>query len=312
MSSPFPIPGLTSSPFPFPLPQLSAGQAQAPNQPFGQVPLPQQSSLSALTQPSPQAAGTGIFAPSPLTQFLSSAGASLNHAGVGASTSGTGLTPALLASTLPGVNLPLGGFAQGPSPGFMGITPNTSALLAAVGVGPGASGAKGIPTVGGKVEAGAIRPDGQVGLAEVVQALGEVEGLLLRAESLRGEIKQVEGRVFGQSLVGDEERLLSLHSEYAQTLQTIHTFSQTHLFGSLPLLQNTATPTAQADQAAQPQASQVQATTPDPTMAELAQWAEQRAALEFARREALSAGGKAVVDILRGTSRAAGTGAGTR
>ncbi|OCF34709.1 hypothetical protein I316_03752 [Kwoniella heveanensis BCC8398] len=374
MSSPFPIPNLGSSPFPFSLPQIAQ-------------PSPQ-------TQPLAGGTGTGtgstpapFFAPSPLSQLISS---SISSLPVGLGSTSSGFTPSIAASLQQnplgsnssingnGIGVVTGtGTGTGVSPAFQGITPNTSALLAAVGVTPSQVGSialgpnhsnisfnlnaipsaqaqihnqnqdqsqsqsqSGAQTTGGAAGYGGGKKQ-EIGLEQMIRSMTDTETLLARAEVVLGEIKEVEGRVFEGTKEGDSERLLD-----GQLIQTALLLSQSSLFGALPVLpmdgsSTTSTsdlnanatvaplgttssdPATQAeieminptsggitaDQSAAPAPAAVAATASTGsgsgvTMADLINWAEQRAALEFGRREALKAGAKAVVDILKASASA--------
>ncbi|OCF42409.1 hypothetical protein I317_03784 [Kwoniella heveanensis CBS 569] len=381
MSSPFPIPNLGSSPFPFSLPQIAQ-------------PSPQ-------TQPLAGGTGTGtgstpapFFAPSPLSQLISS---SISSLPVGLGSTSSGFTPSIAASLQQnplGSNSSINGngigvvtgtaTGTGVSPAFQGITPNTSALLAAVGVTPSQVGSialgpnhsninfnlnaipsaqaqihnqnqdqsqsqsqSGAQTTGGAAGYGGGKKQ-EIGLEQMIRSMSDTETLLARAEVVLGEIKEVEGRVFEGTKEGDGERLLdlALHTEYGQLIQTALLLSQSSLFGALPVLpmdgssttstsdlnaNATVAPlgTTSSDPATQAEIEMInptsggitadQSTAPAPaavaatastgsgsgvTMADLINWAEQRAALEFGRREALKAGAKAVVDILKASASA--------
>ncbi|WVQ94705.1 hypothetical protein IAU59_001785 [Kwoniella sp. CBS 9459] len=379
MSSPFPIPNLGSSPFLFPLPQIAQLSPQAHVQAQAQV---------QGTGNTPAAAP--IFAPSPLSQLISSAipnlpvGTTNNITAPTATV--TGFTPSAASALLQ--QNPLGSGVSA-SPAFQGVTPNTSALLAAVGVTPGqiqltqtqhnlisnnphsqaqeqgqgqgqaqqlshnlsqaqyqhlrgghtGSGGGGSGGAGAGAGAGAAGQKQEIGLQQVIRSMGDTENLLARAEVVLAEIKEIEGRVFDASRRkdGDSERLL-----YGQIIQTVLLLSQSSLFGALPVLfgapsASTTTasiPTKDSNDAMQnqPQISQNRVSmstgTPTagaqpvivptaepqislPTITDLIDWAEKRAALEFGRREALKAGSKAVVDILKASANASASGTGS-
>ncbi|WVO14759.1 hypothetical protein L204_102397 [Cryptococcus depauperatus] len=130
---------------------------------------------------------------------------------------------------------------------------------------------------------------GPLGHGEVVQIsegdklareLDAADSILVRMEELVGEIKRLESQVFNkESEIG---KLEGLHLEYTQLLLSLLSSSQNNLSAALPVLKITQGETA-------------------PSIEELTKWAGDRAALEFSRREALRAGGRAVLDILRGS-----------
>ncbi|WVN87234.1 uncharacterized protein L203_102411 [Cryptococcus depauperatus CBS 7841] len=130
---------------------------------------------------------------------------------------------------------------------------------------------------------------GPLGHDEVVQIgegdklareLDAADSILVRMEELVGEIRRLESQVFNkESEIG---KLEGLHLEYTQLLLSLLSSSQNNLSAALPVLKTTQGETA-------------------PSIEELTKWAGDRAALEFSRREALRAGGRAVLDILRGS-----------
>ncbi|WVW79887.1 hypothetical protein I302_101857 [Kwoniella bestiolae CBS 10118] len=273
MSSPFPMP--IASPFPL----LNPTQTQQ----TGQSPIP----LLPTPGGQPQAP---IFAPSPLSQLISST--IINNTTNGSTSiavqqnntsagMGTGLTPA------PNNNV------NGTTPNFnMGITPNTSALLASVGL-----------SVGGNTgNANGTTQHGQTGTsrAGLLAGLDEMESMLTRIEGILEEITEIEGRVFEGMKKGDEQRLIALHTEYSQTLQNILSISSTNLTSSLPIIPAsyfTPPPSMPTDgTAVQPNSQN------NLTISDLAKWSEDKASMEFSKRENLRAGGKAVLDILRASA----------
>nr|ODN90296.1 hypothetical protein L204_05900 [Cryptococcus depauperatus CBS 7855] len=139
---------------------------------------------------------------------------------------------------------------------------------------------------------------GPLGHGEVVQIsegdklareLDAADSILVRMEELVGEIKRLESQVFNkESEIGKLEGLhLECRSEHMfqnppWLLLSLLSSSQNNLSAALPVLKITQGETA-------------------PSIEELTKWAGDRAALEFSRREALRAGGRAVLDILRGS-----------
>ncbi|WVQ77419.1 hypothetical protein IAR50_007105 [Cryptococcus sp. DSM 104548] len=206
-----------------------------------------------LTHPSP------AFAPSPLSQYVANALASSSLA--------PGATPN--ASLAP----------IGVSPNFgLGFTPPSLNSV------PGSIPALTFSNHGAQAPGIGGGPAGQVlgDRAQMLQGLVNAEGLLSRMEELLKEIEKVERGVFADG--EGVNNLEALHIEYTQLLVALLGSSQSHLFGSLPLLSNSP------GKETEPQA---------PTVQELTQWAEERAALEFSRKDALRAGGRAVLDVLK-------------
>lgn len=121
----------------------------------------------------------------------------------------------------------------------------------------------------------------------LLRSLEQADGVLGRMEELLKEIDNVEKGVFGDGEgIG---RLEGLYLEYTQLLLGLLGSSQSQLFGALPIL---------------PANEQLE--KKEPTAQDLAAWAEERASLEFSRKEALRAGGKAVLDVLRASAAAGG------
>ncbi|WWD08770.1 hypothetical protein V865_006883 [Kwoniella europaea PYCC6329] len=248
MSSPFPIPNVASSPFPIPIYQ---GQGQSP--------------ASLLHNPTVQAPSSGpIFAPSPLSQLISSTINSSN--GIAPP---TGLTPGAIGMNN-GISITTPNFSMN-----MGITPNTSALLASVGMGNTSS-----TQVQGQAQGNGFSKE------SLMMGLNELDNILSRIQDVQEEIKDIENRVFEGKRKGDEDRLIALHTEYNQSLQTLLSISSTNLTSSLPIIPS-SDPGDQTNL----------------TITALAKWSEEKAGLEFSKRENLRAGGKAVVDILRASGR---------
>ncbi|OCF78182.1 hypothetical protein I204_00119 [Kwoniella mangroviensis CBS 8886] len=252
MSSPFPIPNVASSPFPIP---MHLGQGQSPA-----TLLPHSTVLAPSSGP--------IFAPSPLSQLISS---TMNNSnGIAPS---TGLTPGAIGMNN-GISSTTPNFSMN-----MGITPNTSALLASVGMGN---------TNSTQVQ-GQGQGQGQGnGLSKesLIMSLNELDNILSRIQDVQEEIKDIENRVFEGKRKGDEDRLISLHTEYNQSLQTLLSISSTNFTSSLPIIPS-SDPGNQSNL----------------TISDLAKWSEEKAGLEFSKRENLRAGSKAVVDILRASGR---------
>ncbi|WWC59859.1 uncharacterized protein I303_102421 [Kwoniella dejecticola CBS 10117] len=337
MSSPFPIPGISSSPFPFPsLPQMTQPQTQAAqNGGNTSSPAPFASGLTPLN-PGP------IFAPSPLSQLISStinpsANANSNVAGQSSNSisnfTSTGLTPGIFNQTTPNFFPTSTSNSNPPAANTNGITPNTSALLASVGVtlpglhsnananahtntnstlNPVLAGLNGVNGVNG----------GNGGNKEsLVLGLNELENTLSKLEELLGEMREIESRVFEGAKVGDEEKLIALHTEYNQSLQNIISLSQSTLVASLPLITSAPAPRPFTDNtlgvagenpspnpnpnpSSQPTLNDTPTNSSNLTIADLSKWSEERAALEFTRRENTKVAAKSVVDILKGNSNA--------
>ncbi|KAK8861233.1 hypothetical protein IAR55_002052 [Kwoniella newhampshirensis] len=292
MSSPFPS-HPTSSPFTFP-------HLAHPS------PLPQGQGQGQPVQTGP------IFAPSPLSQLISSSiipsfatpsasGALGTGTGVGISPSGSypfagaGITPNTSAILTAAANASLG----------IGLPPTGTAGVG-VGVGAGASDVTGLGMRSGQ--------GGDGGL--LIGGMADAEVMLSRLEGVLAELKLLEGRVFTGAQEGDGARIQGLHAEYTQVLISLITLSQTHLFGALPALPSSPThadphphaniavdPSSDVNGGLQNEAVPNPSSAPTaPTFAELTRWAEDRASLEFTRREALKAGSKAVLDVLRASS----------
>ncbi|ODN87117.1 hypothetical protein L198_07119 [Cryptococcus wingfieldii CBS 7118] len=209
-----------------------------------------------LTHPSP------AFAPSPLSQYVANA--------LAASSLAPGTTP-------------------NPSLAPIGISPNFGLGLTPPNLGsvPGSVPALTFSNYGGQAPGIAGGQAGEVlgDRAQMLQGLASAEGLLDRMEELLKEIEKVERGVFAEGEgVGNLE---SLHIEYTQLLVALLGSSQSHLFGSLPIL---------------PKSLEKENEAQAPTVQELTQWAEERAALEFSRKDAMRAGGKAVLDVLKAGS----------
>ncbi|WWC99042.1 hypothetical protein V866_005936 [Kwoniella sp. B9012] len=253
MSSPFPLPNIASSPFPI---QLQPGQGQSP--------------ASLLPNPTTGQSSGPIFAPSPLSQLISSTIANPNPNGLATS---TGMTPGAI-----GINNGL----STTTPNFsmnMGITPNTSALLASVGM---------VNTNAPQVQGQGQGQNQGNGLSKesLMMGLNELDNILSRLQDVQEEIKDIENRVFEGKRKGDEDRLIALHTECNQSLQTLLSISSTNLTSSLPIIPS-SDPGNQSNL----------------TISDLAKWSEEKAGMEFSRRENLRAGSKAVVDILRASGR---------
>ncbi|KIR51826.1 hypothetical protein I315_05775 [Cryptococcus gattii Ru294] len=229
-------------------------------------------SIPQLTHPSPSnaASNPATFAPSPLSQFVASALASGTLA-AGSTGGGTGNTPNL---------------------GTMGISPNFSLGLGLtpsnLSQGPASNISFSQLALLNSTEAtNAALPADNDGTG-LLRGLEQADGVLGRMEELLKEIGSVEKRVFG-----DGEglgRLEGLYLEYTQLLLGLLGSSQSHLFGALPILP----------------ANEQQVEKKEPTAQDLAAWAEERASLEFSRKEALRAGGKAVLDVLRASAAVGG------
>lgn len=246
-------------------------------------------SIPQLTHPSPSnaASNPATFAPSPLSQFVASALASGTLA-AGSTGGGTGNTPNL---------------------GTMGISPNFSLGLGLtpsnLSQGPASNLSFSQLALLNSTEAtNAALPADNDGTG-LLRGLEQADGVLGRMEELLKEIDSVEKRVFGDGEgLGRLEGLylectsflLRLMNRLAKgTLDTqlllgLLGSSQSHLFGALPILP----------------ANEQQVEKKEPTAQDLAAWAGERASLEFSRKEALRAGGKAVLEVLRASAAAGG------
>ncbi|KIR57986.1 hypothetical protein I314_06248 [Cryptococcus bacillisporus CA1873] len=229
-------------------------------------------SIPQLTHPSPSnaASNPATFAPSPLSQFVASALASGTLA-AGSTGGGTGNTPNLGTMGIsPNFSLGLG----------LGLTPSN------LSQGPASNLSFSQLALLNSTEAtNAALPADNDGTG-LLRGLEQADGVLGRMEELLKEIDSVEKRVFG-----DGEglgRLEGLYLEYTQLLLGLLGSSQSHLFGALPILP----------------ANEQQVEKKEPTAQDLAAWAEERASLEFSRKEALRAGGKAVLEVLRASAAA--------
>lgn len=225
--------------------------------------------IPQLTYPSPSnsTSNPATFAPSPLSQFVASALASTTLA-PGSNGGGTGNTPNL---------------------GTMGISPNFSFGLTPSNLSQGPT--SNIPfsqlaLLNSTEATNAALPAENDGTG-LLRGLEQADGVLGRMEELLKEIDNVEKGVFGDGEgIG---RLEGLYLEYTQLLLGLLGSSQSQLFGALPIL---------------PANEQLE--KKEPTAQDLAAWAEERASLEFSRKEALRAGGKAVLDVLRASAAAGG------
>ncbi|WWD16866.1 hypothetical protein CI109_101298 [Kwoniella shandongensis] len=267
--------------------------------PFPSHPTSSPFSFPQLTHPSPlpNQGNTGpIFAPSPLSQLISSAIPSFSHPGTG-----SGQTPSALGGS--GIS-PNYAFMAGAAGGG-GITPNTSALIAAAAAaggltpGLGSGGQLGNPALG-VVDGGAgAGVGGGGGGQDLIRGLQDAESMLVRLEHVLEEVKEVEGRVFDGAQEGDMTRIEGLHTECTQLLISLITLSQSHHFGALPTLPSSITTSDPTPSAAISEPANNLSPSAAPTLSELTRWAEERASLEFTRREGLKAGSKAVLDVLR-------------
>ncbi|WWC87618.1 uncharacterized protein L201_002508 [Kwoniella dendrophila CBS 6074] len=304
MSSPFPIPNISSSPFPFQLPQIT--------QPAGQT------SPSPLAPNQNQIGSNGpIFAPSPLSQLISStinnnnnnnnSSNSNNNSSsaqiqnqIGIGIGSTGLTPSVIGLT--------------PNYGN-GITPNTSALLASVGVNLGSTTASNTLSQSKGGQVGNNNNNNDNTKESLIIGLNEIESILNRVESVLLEIREIESRVFGDRKQGDEDKLIALHTEYNQSLQTISTILQISLASSLPNIPCSFSPLSttatnenenangiNTNQNNDVQTDNINSIQTNLTISDLIKWSEDRASLEFSRKENLKSTSKAILDILKGTS----------
>lgn len=243
-------------------------------------PIPQ------LTYPSPSnsTSNPATFAPSPLSQFVASALASTTLA-PGSNGGGTGNTPNL---------------------GTMGISPNFSFGLTPSNLSQGPT--SNIPfsqlaLLNSTEATNAALPAENDGTG-LLRGLEQADGVLGRMEELLKEIDNVEKGVFGDGEgIGRLEGLYLECTSFlphlmnhrakisldTQLLLGLLGSSQSQLFGALPIL---------------PANEQLE--KKEPTAQDLAAWAEERASLEFSRKEALRAGGKAVLDVLRASAAAGG------
>ncbi|OWZ26739.1 hypothetical protein C356_06829 [Cryptococcus neoformans c45] len=225
--------------------------------------------IPQLTHPSPSNATSNpaTFAPSPLSQFVASALSSTTLV-PGSTGGGTGNTPNL---------------------GNMGISPNFSLGLTPSNLSQGPTSNISFSQLAllNSTEAtnGALPAENDG--TDLLRGLEQADGVLGRMEELLKEIDNVEKGVFGDGEgIG---RLEGLYLEYTQLLLGLLGSSQSHLFSALPIL---------------PANEQLE--KKEPTAQDLAAWAEERASLEFSRKEALRAGGKAVLDVLRASAAAGG------
>ncbi|OWZ74722.1 hypothetical protein C365_06842 [Cryptococcus neoformans Bt85] len=225
--------------------------------------------IPQLTHPSPSNATSNpaTFAPSPLSQFVASALASTTLV-PGSAGGGTGNTPNL---------------------GTIGISPNFSLGLTPSNLSQGPTSNISFPQLAllNSTEAANAALPAENDGTDLLRGLEQADGVLGRMEELLKEIDNVEKGVFGDGEgIG---RLEGLYLEYTQLLLGLLGSSQSHLFGALPIL---------------PANEQLE--KKEPTSQDLAAWAEERASLEFSRKEALRAGGKAVLDVLRASAAAGG------
>ncbi|WVQ83451.1 hypothetical protein IAT38_005592 [Cryptococcus sp. DSM 104549] len=272
-------------------------------------PIPQ------LTHPSPSQLHAGpTFAPSPLSQLLLSSSLTSHLPAAGGSGSGT--TPNAGNALFPGVSpsYQLPGFT--PPSYLTGLVPPPAGAAGFPGAvsgfgGGGPSGGVGV----GQLGAWGISPSGGLGLPGaqteqdgLVRGLGEAEEMLRRMEVVTGEIEGIEKGVFGAASgsgdgSGELGRLEQLHMEYTQLLLNLFNLSQSNLFGALPCTfppaEPLSAPTTDPAKPPSPSEAAPAAPAPQPTLPDLTKWAEERASLEFSRREALRAGGKAVLDVLK-------------
>lgn len=243
-------------------------------------PIPQ------LTHPSPSNATSNpaTFAPSPLSQFVASALSSTTLV-PGSTGGGTGNTPNL---------------------GNMGISPNFSLGLTPSNLSQGPTSNisfSQLALLNSTEATNAALPAENDG-TDLLRGLEQADGVLGRMEELLKEIDNVEKGVFGDGEgIGRLEGLylectsflphlmshLAKNSLDTQLLLGLLGSSQSHLFSALPIL---------------PANEQLE--KKEPTAQDLAAWAEERASLEFSRKEALRAGGKAVLDVLRASAAAGG------
>ncbi|WRT65348.1 uncharacterized protein IL334_002291 [Kwoniella shivajii] len=401
MSSPFPIPIPASSPFPFTLPNITPGPSNV-----GQGTIPSSSAQGMISQAQGQGQGQGqgpIFAPSPLSQLISStqyngtSGLTPSANVVSGSNLNVNLNSNGNVSGTSGIGAGMGiGMGMGVSPNFNstpnafgysygnvngngnggnggnGITPNTSALIAAVTSSSTNANTNSQLNIQSNSNGMNLAVGGKEGL---IMGLDDLETNLSRLETVLSEIALLEERVFDtvhengngneqghSNYDNDENTLLNLHAEYNQTLLNLCTISQSSLIASLPVLPSNTTFLTTWDQAqvqaqgknlhqtqtqidSQTQVPQIETrdTTEmqlqlqlqnqpnslimnmDPTqpaegntqpsgimskytIADLARWAEERASLEFSKKEALRSASKAVADILRGSGSGTGIG----
>jgi hypothetical protein len=168
-------------------------------------------------------------------------------------------------------------------------------------------------------------PASEVNLEDMSRALGEVGRMLERAEEVLREIGRLDGGFFGEEregmqlgleglprlqggagryecddwLTGRHECFISNVSCFlrigfhqrscvpdVQLLHSLIPLATSSLLGALPVPLSPA-PLSQSS----------------PSMTELASWAEERAGLEFGRREAVRASSRAVLDVLKGSGR---------
>ncbi|WOO78864.1 uncharacterized protein LOC62_02G002401 [Vanrija pseudolonga] len=154
---------------------------------------------------------------------------------------------------------------------------------------------------------------------DTLRAIPDIARLLERAEAVRLELSSLEGSVFtsgeGAERSGGLARLEALQLDYAQTLLALIQLGGTYLVGALPVPLSSAVPPAApaagAGAGAGPDAAPPASTTPAPTSgvgalptpAQLATFAEGRAAAMFARREGVKTAAKAVQDVLKGAGK---------
>ncbi|TXT11012.1 hypothetical protein VHUM_01763 [Vanrija humicola] len=202
------------------------------------------------------------------------------------------------AAASPGTLLALAGSYSAPLSNLAG-TPLAPGAAAAVGVVP-----LPVPLPGGTN--GPATP--QTEADDTLRALPDISRLLERAEAVRAELSVLEAGVFGTGEGADDTPALQL--DYAQTLLALIQLGGAYLVGALPVPLAAAVPTqAEAPPVAGTGADAVPAQTPAPTSgvgalptpAQLASFAEGRAAAMFARREGVKTAAKAVQDVLKGS-----------